>query len=167
MNLVGPLLVLGYFSTQYASASKQYGESFKVKQTLPKGPNGEVLLTRGGAARYRQPPQGTAVFKPIEHRDWARIPQKAEVYRQQAYNRQSEAKANVVSALYDLDPVKIARNLPRGTHFLDWPGSARFPSFYPDRYATSHSTFRNPETKALFDEGRAKHTRADLRVGGY
>lgn len=167
-TLIGPLLVLGYFSAQYASASKNYEDAFKAKiKKLPKGPSGEVLLDRGAAARYRQPLQGTTVFKPIEHPDWARIHQNAKVSRPGLYARQSAAKSDVVRSQIDLDRVKVARNLPAGTHLLDWPGSARFPHYYEDRYATSHSTYRNPNSKAAFKAGMAEHTRGDLRVGGY
>lgn len=165
MNLVGPLLVLGYFGAQYTSATQNYAKSMKSKRSLPVGLSGEPVMTRGEAARYRGPVSGTTTFKPIEHPDWARV-QARNVYRQRVYERQSGAKAGVVSSGYHLDPVRVARNLPPGMHLLDWPGTGRFSWFTPDRQATALKTARDPETKAMYDAGRAKYTRADLRVGG-
>lgn len=168
MASAAPFLALAYFGAQYYSAQKVYTDAFKAKvKRLPQGPSGEVLMTKDAIARYRAPPGGTTVFKPLEHPDWRRVQPRHPLNRSVLYERQSQAKRDAIRGQTELDRVKVAKNLPFGTHYLDWNGNGRFPANVTDRYATSHATSRDPRVQEMFSEGRLAHTRPDTRVGGY
>lgn len=167
MSAIAPLLAVAYFGAQYYSVSKVYTDKITKTKKLPKGPSGEVTMTKDAIARYRAPPGGTTVFKPLEHPDWRRFQPHKPIDRTTLYARQSKLKHDATHSQIELDKTKVARNLPPGTHFLDWNGNGRFPSYVVDRYATSHETSRDPTVQELFREGRAAHSRPDTRVGGY